>query len=114
MLHEHHPVSYFPQYDRLEQILDNWPKLFTSTPTATQPIHVEDTTVWVLSLSPQWTAFILEYEEELVAKLTALIDPDVGLVLERIRVEPSTPTAIYLARQIIVILYRLRDLGVRF
>ncbi len=114
MLHEHHPLSHFPQFDRLEQVLDAWPRLFTSPPTPTQPLHVEDGTVLVMSQSPQWSRFIDDHHDQLLDRLRALIDPELDLALRRIEVLPTTPTAIYLARQIIVVLARLRDLEVEF
>jgi hypothetical protein len=48
MLHDHVHYSHFPQFDRLEQILINWPKLFEHLPIGTQPLHVEDGTVIML------------------------------------------------------------------
>jgi hypothetical protein len=114
MLHEHQPVSHFPQFDRLEQVLEAWPTLFTTLPIATQPLHVEQGTVFVLSHSPEWSRFIEDHHDELVARMRPRIDPGVDLTIERLEVVPTTPTAIYLARQIIVILSRLRDLEVKF
>jgi hypothetical protein len=114
MLHEHLPVSYFPQFDRLEQVLDAWPKLFTELPIATQPLHIERRTVFILSYSPAWSRFIEDHHHELVGRMQPLIDPEVNLVIDRLEIVSTTPTAIYIARQIIVILSRLRDLGVKF
>jgi hypothetical protein len=114
MLHEHQFFSYFPQYDRLEQILGGWPTLFTQPPTPTQPVHVEDGTAIVLCQNAQWAAFIREHEQELVARLQPLVDTDVDLDLRGIEAVVTTPNAIYIARQIIAVLARLRDLGVKF
>lgn len=77
--------SHFPQFDRLEQVLINWPKLFDEPPTATQPIHVEHDTAIVLCMSEEWVRHIEEHHDGLVARLKELIAGDLKLRLERIR-----------------------------
>lgn len=114
MLHDHVFLSHFPQFDRLEGILDAWPRQFTSPPLATQPVHIDDGTIYVLSCAPDWTEFIERRQVELVGGLRDSIDPELALVIRRIEVVPTSATAIYLARQLIVIFARLRDLGAEF
>lgn len=106
--------SHFPQFDRLEQILVNWPKLFEELPVGTQPLHVEHDTVIILCQDEEWLEHIRERHDELVERLRALIAGDIRLDLRRLQLVLATPTEMFLARQIIVILAKLRDLEVGF
>ncbi len=114
MLHKHVSYSHFPQFDRLEQILLNWPKLFEQLPIGTQPLHVEHDTVIILCQDETWVQFIAEHSDELVERLRPMIAGDVRLELSRLQPVLATPTEIFLARQLIVVLSKLRDLEVGF
>jgi hypothetical protein len=114
MLHQHVSYSHFPQFDRLEQILLNWPKLFEQLPTGTQPLHVEHDTVIVLCQDETWVRFISENSDDLVERLRPMIAGDVRLELAHLQPVLATPTEIFLARQLIVVLSKLRDLEVGF
>jgi hypothetical protein len=114
MLHNHVAYSHFPQFDRLEQILTNWPRLFEHLPVGTQPLHVEGDTAIILCASDAWVEHITEHHDDLVARLRDLIAGDVRLHLSRLQPVLASPTEIFLARQMIVVLAKLRDLEVGF
>jgi hypothetical protein len=114
MLHQHVSYSHFPQFDRLEQVLLNWPKLFEELPVATQPLHVESDTAIILCQSEVWVEHIHEHHDDLMDRLRPLLAGDVRLQLSRLQPVLATPTEIFLARQMIVVLSKLRDLEVGF
>jgi hypothetical protein len=114
VLPHHLHYSHFPQFDRLEQILLNWPKLFEQLPVGTQPLHVEGDTVIVLCQSDVWVDFIREHHDDIVERLRPMIAGDVRLELQKLHPVLASPTEIFLARQMIVVLAKLRDLEVGF
>jgi hypothetical protein len=91
-----------------------WPKLFEQLPVGTQPLHVENDTVIILCQDETWLQFIRENHDDLVARLRPMISGDVRLELARLQPVLATPTEIFLARQLIVVLSKLRDLEVGF
>jgi len=114
MLPHHVAYSHFPQFDRLEQVLINWPKLFDELPLGTQPLHVEHETVIILCQNEEWAEFVQANHDDLVERLRGLIAGDLRLTLSQLRAVVATPTEMFLARQMIVILSKLRDLEVGF
>jgi hypothetical protein len=114
MLHRHVSYSHFPQFDRLEQILINWPKLFSELPVGTQPLHVEGDTAIILCQGEAWVEHINANHDDLLERLRALIAGQTRLHLASLQPVPATPTEIFLARQLIVVLSKLRDLEVGF
>jgi len=113
-LHKHVSYSHFPQFDRLEQVLLNWPKLFEQLPVGTQPRHVEHDTAIILCQDETWVQFIRDNHDDLVARLRSMIAGDVRVDLARLQPVLATPMEIFLARQLIVVLAKLRDLEVGF
>src|SRR6266508_1646223 len=73
MLHKHVSYSHFPQFDRLEQILLNWPKLFSELPVGTQPLHVEGDTAIILCQGDAWVEYINANHDDLLERLRTLI-----------------------------------------
>lgn len=114
MLPHHVHYSHFPQFDTLEQVLLNWPKLFDEPPVGTQPLHVEHDTAIILCISDEWVRHIEEHHDVLVAQLQKMIAGDLKLRFEKIRPVLATPTEIFLARQNVVIFSKLRDLELGF
>ena len=114
MLQRHVSYSHFPQFDRLEQVLLNWPKLFDQLPVGTQPLHVESDTAIILCNSQEWVDHIQAHHDDLVNRLRALIAGETRLHLARLQPVLATSTEIFLARQMIVVLSKLRDLEVGF
>lgn len=104
----------FPQFDRLEQILIAWPRLFEEPPLGTQPVHVGQGTVTILCESEHWVEHIERHHDQLVANLAPMIDTELRLRVTRLRPVLATPTEMFLARQNIVIFNKLRELGVGF
>jgi hypothetical protein len=114
MLHRHVSYSHFPQFDRLEQILLNWPKLFHELPVGTQPLHVEGDTAIILCQSDRWVEHIRDHQDDLIDRLRPLLAGDTRLRLAHLQPVLATATEIFLARQLIVVLAKLRDLEVGF
>jgi hypothetical protein len=113
-LHQHVSHGHFPQFDPLEEILLNWPKLFEELPVATQPLHVEGDTAIILCMSDAWVEHMREHHDDLIQRVRPLLAGDTRLQLARLQPVLATPTEIVLARQMIVVLSKLRDLDVGF
>jgi hypothetical protein len=107
-------VSHFPAFDALEQVLLNWPRLFDAPPTGTQPMAVQGDTVIVLCVDADWISYIAANQDVLVDGLRDLVVGDLRTEIERIQPVPATPTEIFLARQLVVVQARLRDVELGF
>jgi predicted nucleic acid-binding Zn ribbon protein len=107
-------VSHFPGFDQLEQVLLNWPRLFDAAPTGTQPMAVQGETVIVLCADGDWISYITQNQHILVEGLRELVAGDLRSQLRRIVPAPATPTEIFLARQLVVVQAKLRDVELGF
>lgn len=107
-------MSHFPDFDQLEQVLLHWPDLFDSPPHGTQPMAVQGNTVIVLCADGDWMSYVAANEQALVDGLRQRIAGELRLRLARIRPVPATPTEIFLARQLVVVQSKLRDLELGF
>jgi hypothetical protein len=70
--------------------------------------------VIVLCQDETWVRFISDHNDDLVERLRPMIARDVRVELARLQPVLATPTEIFLARQLIVVLSKLRDLEVGF
>jgi hypothetical protein len=107
-------VSHFPAFDKLEQVLLNWPRLFDAPPTGTQPMAVQAETVIVLCIDADWIGYIAANQRLLVDGLRDLVAGDLRTQIRRIEPVPATPTEIFLARQLVVVQAKLRDVELGF
>ncbi len=107
-------MSHFPAFDRLEQVLLNWSRLFDGPTAGTQPLAVQRDTVIVLCADRDWLSYIAANHERLVEQLRELVSGELRLELSRIQPVLATPTELFLARQLVVVQAKLRDLEVGF
>jgi hypothetical protein len=104
--------SHFPNIDRLELVVRAWPKLFAQHPGSTQPLHLEQSTLFVLCQSEELAAQLASESEEIVDRLNRGLDGDVTIT--GVEMVPATRTEIFLAREILMLKLWLRDFDIGF
>ncbi len=104
--------SHFPNVDRLECVVQAWPKLFAQRPDATQPLHLEQSTLVVLCHGEELAVQLADDREEIIRRLNRELDGDVTVT--RVEIVPATRTEIFLAREILALKLWLRDFDVGF
>jgi len=104
--------SHFPNIDRLELVARAWPKLFAQRWRGTHPLHLEQSTLYVLCQGEELAVELAGQRDEIVSLLNRELDGDVTIT--RFEAVPATQTEIFLARELLMLKLWLRDFDVGF
>lgn len=104
--------SHFPNIDRLELVVRAWPKLLDERSQGTHPLHLDQSTLYVLCQGEELAVKIAGERDELVRRLNRELDGEVTVT--RLEAVPATQTEIFLARELLMLKLWLRDFDVGF